>query len=99
MIPLRQFHSEFTSAGGCPILAAGKGGAFSGSSDAEWTAATRARQQMTARDSGEWRERAKDVSRARHAVPLRRHEPREIDASPWGSFVIQGRLRFCFGRR
>jgi len=35
MIPLRQFHSEFISAPGCPILAAGKGGAFSGSSDAE----------------------------------------------------------------
>src|SRR5271156_4241155 len=71
MIPLRQFHSEFISAPGCPILAAGKGGAFSGSSDGGGTSAIRARWQMTVRDLGEWRERAEDVSRARLMLDAR----------------------------
>jgi hypothetical protein len=53
---------------------------FLGLTDTEWTAATRGRWQVAARDLGEWRERAKDVSRAQHAVPLRRHGAREIEA-------------------
>jgi hypothetical protein len=39
MIPLCQFHSEFISADGCPILRCVKGGAFLGSSNAKGTRA------------------------------------------------------------